>query len=160
MCVAYDPATLWVNKHGKRFANENIVWWFSVGGNAVYRQPGKICYSIFDESTRRKILKEGFTEFYQGTTTMMIGSTLMPKKFGIIRPIRTFRKKKAQGNIKITDSFEEIARFIGADPEVLKSTIDQYNSSCDRGHDDLFAKDIEFLLPSANTAVLCNEMRG
>ena len=49
--------------------------------------------------------------------------------------------------IKISDSWDEIANWIGADPKVLKATIDEYNSFCDQGYDEIFAKERRYLLP-------------
>jgi fumarate reductase flavoprotein subunit len=51
------------------------------------------------------------------------------------------------GNICISDSWDEIALFVGADPSVLKATIDEYNTGCDRGRDDAFFKDPFYLRP-------------
>jgi fumarate reductase flavoprotein subunit len=42
-----------------------------------------------------------------------------------------------------------MADWIGAEPEVLKKTIDEYNSFVERGHDGLFAKDKQHLVPLA-----------
>jgi hypothetical protein len=39
------------------------------------------------------------------------------------------------------------AENIQADAGVLRSTIDQYNSSCDHGHDAVFAKEQSYLVP-------------
>jgi fumarate reductase flavoprotein subunit len=47
--------------------------------------------------------------------------------------------------VKISDSWDDIARWIGADPNVLKATVEEYNSFCKKSHDDIFGKDPEFL---------------
>jgi fumarate reductase flavoprotein subunit len=49
--------------------------------------------------------------------------------------------------VKISDSLEDIALWVGADPLVLKSTVDEYNLFCERGYDALFAKDRRYLVP-------------
>ena len=49
--------------------------------------------------------------------------------------------------VKISDSWDEIADWIGADPKVLKATVDEYNAACDHGYDPIFAKDRKYLLP-------------
>ena len=36
---------------------------------------------------------------------------------------------------------------MGADPETVKATIDEYNTAGDKGHDDIFAKDRSYLTP-------------
>ncbi|MBI5442912.1 MAG: FAD-binding protein [Deltaproteobacteria bacterium] len=49
--------------------------------------------------------------------------------------------------VRIADSWEEIAAWIGADAAALKATVNGYNAACDRGHDSIFAKDRRHLLP-------------
>lgn len=57
------------------------------------------------------------------------------------------RKKDLVRKVKIADTVEEIAEFIGAEPDILKATVEQYNSYCDNGYDDDFTKDKQFLHP-------------
>jgi fumarate reductase flavoprotein subunit len=52
-----------------------------------------------------------------------------------------------KGLIKISHSWDEIAEWIGADPKVLKATIDEYNTACDQGYDPIFVKDRRYLTP-------------
>jgi len=42
---------------------------------------------------------------------------------------------------KVSNNWDEIAQWIGADPKVLKATVEQYNSFCKQRHDDIFGKD-------------------
>ena len=39
---------------------------------------------------------------------------------------------------------EELARKMGVDPAVLRATVDEYNGFCEKGHDDLFAKNPKY----------------
>lgn len=55
--------------------------------------------------------------------------------------------KKIEPHVKISDSWDEIAKWMEADPQVLKTTIDKYNAGCDQGYDPIFAKDRKFLVP-------------
>jgi fumarate reductase flavoprotein subunit len=50
------------------------------------------------------------------------------------------KKEAARGKVMISDSWDEIAKWIGAKPEILKATINEYNAGCDKKHDDQFAK--------------------
>ena len=45
------------------------------------------------------------------------------------------------------DSLEELAEKTGIDSDGLKATVEEYNSFCARGHDDLFAKEQKYLWP-------------
>ena len=49
--------------------------------------------------------------------------------------------------MKITDSLDEITKWIGADPKVLRATIDEYNNNCEQGWDPIFVKDKQYLKP-------------
>jgi len=49
--------------------------------------------------------------------------------------------------VKISNSWDEIAEWIGAAPEVLKDTIAHYNAFCNQGYDENFAKERRYLLP-------------
>jgi fumarate reductase flavoprotein subunit len=40
-----------------------------------------------------------------------------------------------------------LAGKIGVNPAVLKATVDEYNGFCEKGHDDLFAKNPKYLRP-------------
>jgi len=45
------------------------------------------------------------------------------------------------------DSIEELADKMGVDPQIFKDTVEEYNSYCEKGHDELFAKDPRYLRP-------------
>lgn len=47
----------------------------------------------------------------------------------------------------MADSIMELGNQIKVDSKVLQETIDQYNQYCEKGHDDLFAKNPRFLQP-------------
>jgi fumarate reductase flavoprotein subunit len=60
---------------------------------------------------------------------------------------REVQKQAGKGELVISESWDDIAAWMGADPLVLKATIAEYNASCDDKHDALFAKDRKYLLP-------------
>jgi fumarate reductase flavoprotein subunit len=49
--------------------------------------------------------------------------------------------------VKIADSWEDIAQWMGAEFAAFKATIEEYNSFCATGYDKSFAKDRRFLIP-------------
>lgn len=49
--------------------------------------------------------------------------------------------------VKMANTLEEIAEWIGADPTVLKDTVEEYNKACDNGYDHLFNKERKYLMP-------------
>jgi fumarate reductase flavoprotein subunit len=132
--LAMNPIVMRINKRGERFAAENLGPFMS--DNATLRQPGQTCYGVFDEAFKQRILKSGFGLIsggkYNHDATRIDDDLLAAVD---------------RGSCIISQSFDEIADWIGAEPETLKATIREYNDSCDKGHDDLFAKDARFLQP-------------
>lgn len=136
--IVRRPNTIWVNKMGERFTDETIAFLFPEAANSIYRQPGKISYTLFDEKIKQAIIEEGLGD----------GEELILKdgswSAGVDKDLQLQIDK---GRVKISDSWNEIGRWIGAAPEVLKNTIDEYNSFCDRGYDGIFAKNRRYLVP-------------
>lgn len=139
--IIYEqPNTIWVNRKGERFADETIIFNHFESVNAIVRQPGKVSYTLFDEQIKRDIIEKGPVKVRQR------GFFGRPEK-SLTDLSESLRKEAEEGKIKVAASWDEIARWIGADPEVLKATVDEYNSSCERGHDHIFAKDRRYLIP-------------
>lgn len=123
------PSPIWVNRKGERFTDESN----GQSTNSLYTQPHKVCYTLFDESIKQGILSQ---------PPRTESDTPFP-----VRLERELKEQAEKGRVKKADSWDEIAKFIGAKPEVLKASIDEYNSGCDRGYDDIFLKDSEHLVP-------------
>lgn len=117
------PYTVWVNKIGRRFIDEMVGDYPFESVNAVLQQPDKICYTLLDSA-----IKNYYEEIKSELET------------GI-------QKELNKNNIKISGSWDEIAQWIGADPGVIKRTVEEYNAFCDRGYDVDFAKDRRYLIP-------------
>ncbi|MDB9823440.1 FAD-dependent oxidoreductase [Deltaproteobacteria bacterium] len=120
--IPYQPYMVWVNKRGKRFIDEswNSHW---ESGNAVLGQPEKTVYIIWDEQMKQELEYKisGFPE--------------------------KLRKYEIAGSLKTARDWDGIADWIGADPEVLKATMAEYNYACNCGYDEHYAKDKSFLAP-------------
>jgi len=54
-------------------------------------------------------------------------------------------KEAGKGRIKIADTWDDIALWMGVAPKILKATVGRYNASCDRGVDDIFNKEGRYL---------------
>jgi fumarate reductase flavoprotein subunit len=140
--LAIEPQTIWVNKLGQRFVDEAVIYSRSghmafEAGMAMIRQPECICYTLFDERLKREIIETGSTIGWAG---------IRP---GIPQPHleRMIQKAAEKGKIKISNSWKDIALWIGAEPEVLQSTVEEYNRSCDQKHDADFVKEKQYLVP-------------
>ena len=133
--AAMQPSAIWLNKKGERFIDETNVYW-PEAANALNRQPDKISFTLFDERLKQDFIRAGFAKGYR--TKAWTPVTDLGKNLQI---------EAGKGGVKISDSLEEMAQWMGADPKVLKATINEYNSFCDQGYDEIFLKDRRFLLP-------------
>ncbi len=131
---------LWVNQSGERFCDETIANIDPFEGNACARQKNGYSYTIFDEAIKRDMMEKGIdknmgTGNPPGTPLTDFDAELKG----------AFEKKNP--HIFVADSIEALAGQIDVSPAVLKATIDEYNAFCKQGHDDLFAKDRQYLRP-------------
>ena len=142
--LAWEPEMLWVNKNGERFIDEGYQLAFFAFGNAVSLQPDGITYTLFDNTTLRKIENEGLIR--PGAAAH---ANWLPVSAAIPLPglEREVHKQADKGDLKMSKSWNEIAGWMEADPAVLKATIDEYNAACDDKRDGLFAKDRRYLRP-------------
>lgn len=133
-----QPYTVWVNKRGQRFVDEACRNVPIDTANALHQQPGKVCYSLFDEKIKINMMENGFKR--GGGYRVRPGT----------KPIdldKEFQVQAGKGFLKIANSWREIAQWIGTTPESLKDTMDEYNHFADQGYDRDFLKDRIHLLP-------------
>jgi fumarate reductase flavoprotein subunit len=131
---------LWVNRQGERFCDEGIAFYDTSTGNANARYKEGYTYSIFDESIKQHLLDKGIDrqvgwENPPGTPPVNINKMINDAL------------ERGTTEVFVADSVEELAKKIGIEPAVLRATINEYNSFCEKGHDDLFAKDPKYLRP-------------
>ncbi len=144
--IAMQRFTIWVNKKGRRFADEAGFMLGFDSGFLVNRQPGHLSYTLFDSSIRQYISERGIgARSDGGQKSLRLYST--PKAVPLPDLEKELRAQADRGNVLIADSLNEMAKKIGADPRVLQATIDEYNDACDQGNDPVFAKDPRFLRP-------------
>jgi fumarate reductase flavoprotein subunit len=137
-----EPYTIWVNKAGHRFIDEHAGKMIFESGNAILRQPGKVMFTLFDSDQRR--VMETITPPAPPKTKAGTGMMALPDPVDLEKTLETYEKR---GVVKIADSWEPIADWIGADPVVLSKTVETYNDACDRGYDAQFAKERKYLSP-------------
>jgi fumarate reductase flavoprotein subunit len=141
---------IWVNKNGKRYADEfacGAMEGNMAGGNALFLQPGRVQYSLWGSELVQKVEAggPGFEEKPRKQAGPGGGAVVTSQN--VTGLTQRLRKLADEGKIKIADSWEEIAAWIGCDPATLKAEIDLYNSYCYKGHDEMFAKDPAYLVP-------------
>jgi fumarate reductase flavoprotein subunit len=139
-----QPNTIWVNKMGQRFIDEYAGKMVFESGNAILRQPDKVMFTLFD-SEQQKVM-ETITPPAPRPTKPKAGEQAppMPDFADLGKTLETFEKR---GVVKIADSWEPIAEFMGADPAVLAKTVETYNDHCDHGYDAEFSKQRKYLSP-------------
>jgi fumarate reductase flavoprotein subunit len=132
--LARRPNTIWVNKNGERFADETVGLIAPEDGNAVARQPDKVIYVLFDDKWKSNMISEWRpppSGFMSDVTLSNLDSVL--------------QTEMNKGGVMISRSWREIGNWIGASPEVLENTVQEYNYYCDHGYDDVFLKNRKYL---------------
>lgn len=123
-------ASLWVNRRGERFLNETVGK-DNESANALLSQPGGVGYAIFDDS---QIVGLGTgSRIRTGSDAGQKQATLKEKMQADAGAGSTW--------VKIGDTWDEVAAWIGADPKVLRATVEEYNTFCDKGQDDALGKE-------------------
>jgi fumarate reductase flavoprotein subunit len=127
---------------GEGFADESTGANHFESVNAMLLQPGKVSYTLFDEQVKQNIIgriEKGYIPF----------RGLAYRANWAIRADLSYELKLEadKGRVKISDSWDEIASWIGAAPRALPATIEEYSYGCDRGYDELFSKDRRYLAP-------------
>ncbi|MBA7564974.1 Thiamine thiazole synthase [subsurface metagenome] len=138
--MAAVQTDLWVNRHGERFCDEGIAFYDTSTGNANARYKEGYTFSIFDDSIKQRLLEKGIER--------QLGWENLPGT----RPVEIDKMindalEKGTTEIFVADSIEKLAGKIGIEPAVLSATVNEYNGFCEKGHDDLFAKDQKYLWP-------------
>jgi fumarate reductase flavoprotein subunit len=131
--------TLWVNQYGVRYCDESIVENIAYTGNAMAKQKGGYDFRIFDEETKIQLAENG---------GLGVGMYLPPRTplTNLDAKIKAAVEKK-NPCIFVADTIDELADKMGIDRPVFKKTVEEYNRFCEKGHDDQFAKDPEYLRP-------------
>ena len=110
-----------------------IVTNWPYGGNAIAKQKDKMVFLIFDGNTKKYMEEKGLDH---GTVTTYLPST---KLVNFDARVKSAIDAGNQ-NVFMADSLKELADKIGVHPGALQETVSQYNRFCEKGHDDLFAK--------------------
>lgn len=136
---------LWLNRNGRRFANEAVGDNFVYGCNAVYAQPDHVCYVLLDEAMYDSAVA-GPVDFLAGPEAVKSGTAGMEKALA---------KEQKAGRVCISHDLGEIARWMGADPETLAREIEEYNAFCAAGKDPIFLKPAQLLRPLREGRYVC-----
>lgn len=135
---------MWVNREGKRFVGEDIVYDFALLGNVAVAQGG-VFYTIVDQKTVQELTTAGspLPGTMERTILVSIGvdSKLATGKTAPMKglPASLDETIKA-GYAWKADSLDALAQTIGVDPANLKAAVAQYNQAVATGKDSRFLK--------------------
>jgi fumarate reductase flavoprotein subunit len=146
--LVVEPEILWVNKKGRRFVDEGYNLSSFAHGAIAAQQPGGIMYALYDLQVLKYIEENGLIRpmAYGDIPGLAPPERPMPGY-----PLPGFRavfmaEASKSPYVKISDSLDELAVWIGAKPEVFKATCDEYNAMREKGRDTLYGKDYIYLM--------------
>jgi fumarate reductase flavoprotein subunit len=137
--AAIQPV-LWVDPKGERFCDEGIAYYDTSLGNVNSRYKQGYTFCLFDDTIKRHFIEKGV---FRG-----MGQVVQPgcKLKDLEEQLEHFLSLNSQEFFG-AHSIEELALKMEVDQQVLKNTVDRYNTFCAQRHDDEFAKDPEYLIP-------------
>ena len=143
--LAVKQYAIWLNKSGRRFADESIRDNFAYGCNVVYAQPGHMCYVLLDDAMVKKA--------FEGPAEFLAGPAAATQDLSDIKTI--IKKEQAAGMICRSKDLEKIADWMGVSADILKNEIEEYNNFCKQGSDPVFLKPADTLIPLKKGPYLC-----
>lgn len=126
-----------VNTNTERYQREDISAPYS--SNHLLSQPGNIAFGIWTANYPQAILDKGH-EWY----TFGMDYTLAPRTPEEL--IEIWDAGVANGSYYKADTLDELAGQLGLDAAKLKTVVARYNELCDKGYDDDFYKNPDFLV--------------
>jgi fumarate reductase flavoprotein subunit len=130
---------LWINQQGVRFIDEGISLDPAYTGNAISRQPQRQAYLIFDENMKQLMEKD----MLQNTPP---GGPPPSKRMNLDEIFKGYMDRGEKG-VFMADSLEELSHGLEINTNVLTRTINEYNTACENGRDNLFSKNPKYLVP-------------
>ena len=124
--------SVFVNRQGKRFVDESL-WHQNYSANALLRQPGKTAFALYSRETLAGVMdaEEPFN--------------FRADRERYLRYIAESAARREECGY--FDTLAEAAAWIGAEPEALRQTVEEYNGFCETGRDRAFLKPARFLRP-------------
>jgi fumarate reductase flavoprotein subunit len=142
MAMCLEPDTIWVNKRGMRYVNEGYILQFFAYGHIVARQPEGLSYTIYDSGLVRQKERDGI--YHQEAPGWAPPDTYI---CNIPLPGLERELRKPHEVVKVADSWDELADWMGVDRAALRKTVDEYNAACDQARDPVYGKDRRYMKP-------------
>lgn len=136
--AAGQEPSLWVNQDAKRFCNEDVIWYYTRGCNAVTTQ--NKAFSVFDSDEIKRLAVDGATV---GWGMYLTPGTKMDKLSDELQKALDGKNP----NVFKADTLEELADKMGIDKATFQETVKNYNAYCTTGKDAEYEKDSKYLHP-------------
>ena len=137
--AAIQPV-LWVDPKGERFCDEGIAYYDTSLGNVNSRYKQGYTFCLFDDTIKKHFIEKGV---FRGMGTVVSPGCKLRDLDEKLEHFLSLNSREFFG----ANSIEALAREMEADPQVLKTTVEQYNIFCAQRYDAEFAKDPEYLIP-------------
>jgi len=132
---------LWVNKHGRRFVNEEAGLNFGHAGDLMAGLPDSMYWSILDQGYIDKLINNG------NAVGLGIYIRNYEKLIHLQNEIDADAANDSRTNVYKAETIEELAGKIGVDPKVLRAEVDEYNDYAKGGVDKKLRKKPKYLIP-------------
>jgi fumarate reductase flavoprotein subunit len=133
---AMEPTNLWVNQNSERFVNEDVIFHYTRGTNAILTQAKT--FSVMDSNAINKLVNEGCI---LGFGRYVLPGTKLSK---LNAEIQQAIDSKAT-NVFKADTLEELATKMGLDQATFLATVKKYNEYSANGVDSEFGKNAKYL---------------
>lgn len=137
---------LWVNREGKRFTNEDVVYDFALWGDSVY-QIGGYYYFLFDQATVDYLRQQAldWTSSFERTFRLLDKKPMTYQVGPYPQLDQDLNEGISQGAVFKADSIQKLAEKIAVDPANLTATVNRYNELVVEGKDMDLYKDDRFM---------------
>jgi fumarate reductase flavoprotein subunit len=140
---------MWVNREGKRFTDEGIVYDFALWGNAAVAQGGEY-FVVVDDATMKELSEKGSDLTNSFEKTYLVGAGVdTAAATGKVAPMKdlydSMNKTIEAGVAFKGDTIENLANKMGVEVENLKNAATSYTSAVREGKDSTFLKNAEYL---------------
>ena len=135
--ISMLSGAVWINADGRRFCDESTGQDHN-NPNLLVQQPGMVGWALFDTNCLNDVIAH---------PTPVVNNMFLEPGDPLVRTQLEEGAEKTPELCKIADTWDEIAAWLGIEPEVLNDTISEYNADCGKQYDPVFAKPAEHMKP-------------
>jgi fumarate reductase flavoprotein subunit len=138
---------MWVNREGKRFVDEGVVYDFALWGNAAVAQGGEY-FVVVDDATMKELSEKGTDLTNSFEKTFLVGAgvdtSLATGKVAPMKDLYESMDNTIKAGVAYKgDSIEDLAKQMDVDAVNLKNAIETYSQAVKAGTDSKFLKNAE-----------------